>query len=146
MDLRDFAAMKQVFCKDAVLDDTEAYYYTPLGGEPIGSIGPVHRGRDEIMDFIETAISRFTSCHHGHCHEIIIDSETEAHGVIAMQDFIRAPDRKTVLIEANGHYWEKYSFEDGAWRIAETKLTRLFSDTRGDSVDALMDEFAPAKR
>ena len=31
-----------------------------------------------------------------------------------------------MLINAAGHYHEKYRMEDGAWRIAEVKLTRLF--------------------
>jgi hypothetical protein len=46
-----------------------------------------------------------------------------------MEDFIRAPDRKTVLYHGMGHYTESYRIEDGQWRIAKTRLTRLFSDT-----------------
>jgi hypothetical protein len=145
MDTRDWAGMKQVFARDVKFDCSEGFFYTPLGGQPIGSVGPVTVGRDNVMAWIEHSMSGFTSVHHGHCHEITIDSDTEAHGVIAMQDFIRAPDRKTELIVGTGHYWEKYRFEDGQWRIAETKLTRLFNDTMGgDDVDAIVDEHATA--
>jgi hypothetical protein len=144
MDTRDFAGMKQVFAHDIRFDCSEGFLFTPLGGDPIGSVGPVTEGRDNVMAWITHSMSGFTSVHHGHCHEITIDSDTEAHGVIAMADYIRAGDRTTQLIEGAGHYWEKYRFEDGAWRIAETKLTRLFNDTHGGDVDAIVDEHATA--
>jgi hypothetical protein len=78
------------------------------------------------MAWISASFADRTSAHHGHCHEIIIRSETEAQGVIAMEDYIRGPDRENLLYHGGGHYQERYRFEDGAWRIAETKLTRLF--------------------
>lgn len=128
MDTRDWEGMAQVFCKNAKFDCSVGFQYTPLGGQPIGETGPITHGRDAIMAWISDAFRNQTSVHHGHCHEITIDSDTEAHGVIAMEDYIRGPDRKTKLLQAAGHYHERYRFEDGAWRIAETKLTRLFSD------------------
>ena len=127
MDTRDWAGMAQVFCRDAKFDCSEGFHYTPLGGTPIGPKGPVTHGREAIMAWISDAFAGQTSVHHGHCHEVTIDSETEAHGVIAMADLIFGPDRTTLLVNAAGHYHERYRFEDGAWRIAETKLTRLFS-------------------
>jgi hypothetical protein len=144
MDTRDWDGMSQVFCKDARFDCSEGYLYTPLGGKPVGAVGPITTGRDTIMDWISSSFVNATSVHHGHCHEITIDDDTHAHGVIAMADFLRLGDRKTVLVEAAGHYWEKYRFEDGAWRIAESKLTRLFSDTRDDEVHSLLDKRAEA--
>ena len=128
MDTRDFTGMAQVFCKDAVFDCSEGFGFLPVGGSWKGEIGPVTRGRDAIMKWIEGAFVRTTSVHHGHCHEVTIKSETEAHGIIAMEDYIRGLDRETKLLHAAGHYHERYRFEDGAWRIAQTKLTRLFSD------------------
>ena len=88
--------------------------------------------REAIIAWISDVFTSQTSVHHGHCHEITIDSETEAHGVIAMEDYIRGLDRKTKLLHAAGHYWETYRYEEGAWRIATTKLTRLFSDMAMD--------------
>ncbi len=128
MDTRDFVGMAQVFCKDALFDCTEGGGVTPLGGSFVGYELPVTRGREAIMAWITESFKDRTSVHHGHCHEITIDSETEAHGVIAMEDYIRGPDRVTQYVHAAGHYHEKYRYEDGAWRIAATKLTRLFSD------------------
>jgi hypothetical protein len=43
-----------------------------------------------------------------------------------MEDWILDADRKTLLINAAGHYHEQYRIEDGQWRIKQVKLTRLF--------------------
>ena len=58
-----------------------------------------------------------------------------------MEDHIFGPDRKTRLLNAAGHYHERYRFEDGAWRIAETRLTRLFNHV-GDQFYAVSAEDA----
>jgi hypothetical protein len=144
MDTRDWGGMAQVFCTDAKFDCSEGFMCAPLGGEPEGTVGPVTHGRAAIMAWVSDAFASQTSLHHGHCHEITITSETEAHGVIAMEDQIFAGDRKTRLLDASGHYHERYRFEDGAWRIAETKLTRLFSHL-GGPLYALSAEEAAAK-
>lgn len=128
MDTRDFDGMAFVFCKDAVFDCTEGGGVTPLGGTFNGRELPVTHGREAIIAWIRHSFRETTSAHHGHCHEITIDSDTEAHGIIAMEDYLRGPDRVTEYVHGIGHYHEKYRFEDGEWRIAATKLTRLFSD------------------
>lgn len=128
MDTRDFDGMAMVFCRDALFDCSEGFGFLPVGGKWQGEIGPITRGRDAIMAWIRAAFANQTSAHHGHCHEVTIDSATEAHGIIAMEDYIRGLDRVTKIVHAAGHYHERYRFEDGAWRIAATKLTRLFSD------------------
>ncbi len=136
VDTRDYAMMGQTFCRDALFDFSECMTVHPLGGEPVGPAGPVIEGRDAIMAWIEASMRDFTSCHHGHCHEVTIDSESEAHGVIAMTDEIRDAGRTRRLLSASGHYWERYRFEDGAWRIAQIRLTRLFSDVAADGAFA----------
>ncbi len=127
LDGRDWKGFGDVFCRDALFDCSVGFQYTPLGGAPIGPTGPITKGRDAILAWVKDAFADRTSCHHGHCHEITLDSDTEAHGVIAMEDFIFAPDRTTLLLHAAGHYHERYRTEEGTWRIAETKLTRLFN-------------------
>jgi hypothetical protein len=127
VDTQDFDAMAMVFCRDAIFDCSEGLRATPLAGEVAGPVGPINHGRDAIMAWIREAFVSQTSVHHGHCHEITIDSETEAHGVIAMEDYIFGLDRTTLLLHAAGHYHERYRVEDGEWRIAATRLTRLFA-------------------
>lgn len=137
MDTRDFTAMAEVFSRDAVFDCSEGLFFTPVGGKPDGIVGPVTRGRDAIMKWISGSFAHQTSLHHGHCHEITIDSETEARGIIAMEDIIRGLDRTTQALWGAGHYHERYRFEDGAWRIAETRLTRLFNDINPNKAPVL---------
>jgi hypothetical protein len=50
-----------------------------------------------------------------------IVGETEAQSVIIMEDFIR--NRKTKVVHVAGR-----TLGGGAWRIAETTMTRLFWD------------------
>lgn len=133
MDMRDWDAMAEVFCRDARFDCSDGATWTTLDGAVHGEAGPVTVGREPIMAWISAAFAERASCHHGHGHEVTVDSETEAHGICAMEDWIFGPDRKTLHINAAGHYHERYRHEDGAWRIADVKLTRLFvnlADTR----------------
>jgi hypothetical protein len=128
MDTRDWEGMSLTFCSDAVWDCSQGFQYTPLDGDPIGPVGPITKGRHAIIAWLKEALHGKATVHHGHCHEITIDGEGSAHGVIAMTDYIRKADRKTPLLVAAGHYHDLYLVEDGAWRISRTKLTRLFND------------------
>lgn len=127
MDLRDWAAMGAVFCRDARFDCSEGFVTTALDGTVSGFTGPTVSGREAIIAWIADAFAAQTSCHHGHAHEVTILNEREAEGVVAMEDYLFGPDRKTRTYHGAGHYNERYRVEDGAWRIAETRLTRLFS-------------------
>ena len=102
---------------------TVSYTELPAGTHDINA---AVYGNDAVMAWITHSMSGFTSVHHGHCHEVTIDSDTEAHGVIAMESWSRGPDRTTKLNRTRGHYVEKYRYEDGAWRIAETRVVPLF--------------------
>ena len=126
MDMRDFDAMTQVFCRDAIFDCSDGSRIQDADGAWKGEAGPVTHGRDAIMAWIRQAFADRTSAHHGHCHEVTIESATQARGIVAMQDHIRSRDRETRIMEAMGYYHERYRVEDGAWRIAETRLIRLF--------------------
>lgn len=126
MDTRDFDQMALVFCREAVFDCSEGSRFMGAARDWKGPVGPITRGRDAIISWIRASFENRTSVHHGHCHEVTIDSDTEAHGVIAMEDVIHTLDREIELIRGAGHYHERYRLEDGAWRIATTKLTRLF--------------------
>jgi hypothetical protein len=126
LDTRDYEAMAQVFCQDAVFDCTAGSRVTPIVGPVRGVIGPIVHGRDAIMTWIQEVFANATCVHHGHCHEVTITSETEAHGIIAMENYTFRLDRETKFLHGAGYYYERYRFERDAWRIAETKLVRLF--------------------
>src|SRR5262249_35825420 len=74
MDTRDWIGLAQVFCRNAVFDCSEGARCTPVGGTPRGFVGPITEGRDAIVEWIKANFADHTSVHHGHGHEIWIDS------------------------------------------------------------------------
>ncbi|MCB1690508.1 MAG: nuclear transport factor 2 family protein [Halioglobus sp.] len=113
MDTKDWAAMRQVFCDDVVMDSTE-------------SGGSVITGADTCVDFLQEVIGDVITVHHGHMPEIELTSATTANGIWAMEDMLRWPNGSE--LHGYGHYQETYKKHDGNWRIKTLKLTRLRTD------------------
>ncbi|MBU6266709.1 MAG: nuclear transport factor 2 family protein [Sphingomonadales bacterium] len=132
MDTRDFTALGELFTADATFDFTEALGFRPVGGAWQGKRGGVVRGREAIVETIRRALAEATSAHHGHDFEITIESASEARGIVAMTDTLRGLDRVTPRLHGAGHYHDRYRCEAGTWRIAETRLVRLFLDRDAD--------------
>jgi uncharacterized protein (TIGR02246 family) len=113
MDTKDWAAMRQVFTDDVVVDTTE-------------SGGAVVTGADEFLAFLEPTLAEVTTVHHGHMPEIELTSPSTASGVWAMEDMLRWPNG--MELHGYGHYHETYEKGDGGWRIKSTRLSRLRMD------------------
>jgi uncharacterized protein (TIGR02246 family) len=113
LDTKDWAAMRQVFTDDAVMDT-------------VASGGTVVAGADEIMSFLLGVIGDVVTVHHGHTPEIELTSATTAIGIWAMEDMLRWPDGREM--HGYGHYHETYERAGGAWRIKTLTLTRLRTD------------------
>ena len=112
LDTKDWAAYASLFTEDVVIDTT-------------GSGGPRMEGRDAAVASIRASLDAATTVHQVHAPEIEIDGD-EARAVWAMQDRLTWPNGRK--IDGAGHYHERYVREDGAWKIAESRLTRLFVD------------------
>jgi uncharacterized protein (TIGR02246 family) len=113
MDTKDWAAMRQVFTDDVVIDTSEA------GGERI-------EGADAFMAFLQDAIGAAVTVHHGHMPEIDVTSDTTATGIWALNDIIIWPTG--MRLDGYGHYHETYRKVGDEWRIASSRLTRLHMD------------------
>lgn len=113
MDTKQWAAMRDVFTDDVVMDTTE-------------SGGGVVTGADEFVAFLAATLDGVVTVHHGHCPEIELTSATTAQGVWAMEDMLRWPDGTE--LHGYGHYHETYEKHHGRWRIATSTLTRLRMD------------------
>lgn len=89
-------------------------------------------GRDGIVAFLRRVLSEARTVHHGHMPEITVTSSTTAHGIWAMFDYVElaspGADGSRQGLYGYGHYEEDYVVEDGAWRIANLRLTRLRVD------------------
>jgi hypothetical protein len=87
-------------------------------------------GRDEIVDSNAAVLRDAVTTHHGLAPEIEITGLNSAKGVWAMYDHVDMPGQK---FNGYGHYHEDYrKCEDGKWRIAKTRLTRLRVDMIAD--------------
>jgi ketosteroid isomerase-like protein len=127
MDGKDFVALRSVFADDAVFDARASLSIDGQGesGRAAESNDWVYSGGDVIIDFIRAAIGTQRTVHHGHCHEIEVLSDTEARGVIAMEDQIWDESGAALTLHGMGHYRETYRKEAGGWRIVTSRITRL---------------------
>jgi len=88
-------------------------------------------GRAAVVDNVSAALAGTQTVHHGHMPEIEITGPDTARGTWAMYDFVEWPpdaDGNRVGLNGYGHYFEEYRVEDGAWRIARTRLVRIRVD------------------
>lgn len=127
LDAKAWDDLRTVFTRDAVFDLRAGATADPGDGsaEAAETAYLELRGRDAIVDAIRDSTADRITIHHGHCHEVTVRTPEEADGVIAMVDKITNRQTGACVIEGWGHYHETYRREDGAWRIARSRLSRL---------------------
>jgi hypothetical protein len=127
LDTKDWAGYAAVFSEDATFDMRTAATVDPDDGSPEAerSSRLVLKGREVIAEAVRTSVGDKHTVHHGHCHEVWVDSSCEAHGIIAMVDKITNSRTGQHVLEGYGHYHESYRCEEGVWRISHLRLTRL---------------------
>jgi len=112
LDTKDWQGWKALFTPDCVIDTSAS------GGE-------VTRDRDSFVASVRGSIETTKTCHQVHAPEITIEGD-EARAVWAMQD--RLIWDTGVTLTGWGHYHERYVRTPEGWRIAEQRLTRLFTE------------------
>ena len=112
LDTKDWQGWGDLFTDDFHLDVT-------------GSGGEVVVGRDAVVASVRGAIETTKTAHQVHFPEIVIQGDT-ATAIWPMQDRLLWDDGRTMT--GYGHYHERYVKQDGRWRIAEQKLTRLIME------------------
>src|SRR5262245_54181014 len=119
LDTKDWDGYADVFTEDFELDTS------PAGGPG------VIRGRDAALRMIRASVGEARTAHQVHSPEITLDGDT-AHVVWAMQDRVvwgsRRPSPNSLGHTGYGHYHERYVRQNGRWRIAAQRLTRLHVD------------------
>jgi hypothetical protein len=98
-----------------VTDDMRAVGLDPARGITIG--------RDRFANNVSRMLEGVVTVHHGHMQEIEPVDAMHATAITAMFDRLQWPDGNVQM--GYGHYDEEYRLDDGAWRIARLKLTRL---------------------
>ncbi|MFA7585213.1 MAG: nuclear transport factor 2 family protein [Novosphingobium sp.] len=112
LDSKDWDAWGQLFTDNFELDVTE-------------SGGSRTVGRDAVVALVRQSIGSAKTAHQVHFPEIVLDRD-EATAIWPMQDRVVWADGRALT--GYGHYHERYVRQDGRWRIAAQKLTRLSMD------------------
>jgi hypothetical protein len=110
MDTKNWAEFGEVFARDAVVRGGDREIV----------------GRTAIVEFVATTSDGVRSAHQGFLPEIEILAGGQASGVWAMSDYFEVRGTEPpVGFQGFGHYEDRYTREDGAWRISASRLTRL---------------------
>jgi hypothetical protein len=119
LDTKDWAGFGALFTEDVVLDVSE------------GTSVPVMRGRETALQQVQAMIGSARTVHQVHTPEIDLRGD-EAHVIWAMQDRVvwDEPRRGLASITGYGHYHERYVRQNGEWKIASLRLTRLHIDAQ----------------
>jgi hypothetical protein len=91
-------------------------------------------GRDQMVASVRRSLADVVTVHHGHMPELELLGEGRARGIWAMVDIVKLGAGFT----GYGHYFDEYRKEDDTWRIARSRLTRLYIEshaTAGGSTD-----------
>jgi hypothetical protein len=115
LDTKDWEGFGDLFVETVVIDTT-------------GSGGPRMEGRAAALASIRAALESATTVHTVVLPEITV-SDDIATGIWAMQDRLVWPNGRA--LDGAGHYHERYVRHGGDWKIAESRLTRLYVDMRG---------------
>jgi ketosteroid isomerase-like protein len=90
-----------------------------------GSGGGIFHGREAAVEATRASIQNARTAHQVHFPEITIEGD-KARAIWPLHDRLIWEDGRSLT--AYGHYHERYLKQDGRWRIAEQKLTRLVMD------------------
>jgi SnoaL-like domain len=118
MDQKHWDEWNAVFTDDVVA----VYHGVPGANKSEGLTENRCSGRADLVAKVSGFLSKGISIHHGHMPEIELTSQTTAHGIWAMVDYLLLPN---FTLKGYGHYDEDYVKENGRWKIKRILLTRL---------------------
>ena len=121
LDTKDWSGFAALLTEDFELDVSE------------GTSVPVIRGRDAALTQIRSSGASARTAHQVHSPEITLDGANRAQVIWAMQDRVVWGEEQAARIGRSGltgygHYHERYVRQDGEWKIAALRLTRLHID------------------
>jgi SnoaL-like domain len=142
-ELLDIEAIKRLKADYFFLMDTKQWErWQQLFTEDLRVDGPAaHRGgREAFVAFVRQHLEGVVSSHQGFMPVIEVVDDTSARGRWSMSDDLRLPaghpwsgaTESSVRRLGSGYYDEDYRREDGSWRIATMRLTRLVEWTIPD--------------
>lgn len=130
-DFNDWLAicnLKAAYCRLLDTKDWEGWgqlFTDDFHQDVSGSGGGVYEGREAAVAATRAAIETTKTAHQVHFPEITIDGD-KATAIWPLQDRLLWDDGRTMT--GYGHYNETYVKQDGRWRMATQKLTRLIME------------------
>jgi len=130
-DFNDWVAicnLKAAYCRLLDTKDWEGWgqlFTDDFHQDVSGSGGGVYEGREAAVAATRAAIETTKTAHQVHFPEISIDGD-QASAIWPLQDRLLWDDGRTMT--GYGHYHETYVKQDGRWRMATQKLTRLIME------------------
>jgi len=125
VDSCDGELVRSVLAKDCVLDYHGCCTDPQSGVDHLPTMNLTLRGRDS---WISDGMAKYgiVSVHQGNQSEITVTGSDAATGIWAFTDRMWFPAGGAFRhLVGWGHYHETYTVEDGAWKIATTRITRL---------------------
>ena len=120
LDAKDWDGFAGLFTADFVLDVSA------------DSKMPPFEGRDAALAFVKASLDGARTAHQVHSPDMTFDAEG-ADVIWAMQDriFWDVPKQHGLTgLTGYGHYHQRYVRQDGVWKIARSRLTRLLLDVQ----------------
>ena len=121
LDTKQWDQWRQLFTDDLVFTNDDSALPTDAA--------PMVTGGDAFVAMVSSSLANSVTVHQGHMPEITFVGADEARGIWAMFDWVHDRDSESSM-QGFGHYHERYlRGDDGRWRIADLRLTRLRVDT-----------------
>jgi hypothetical protein len=138
LDTKKWEKWRALFTDDMVFynDDTNV----PTTTEAMTTSG------DDFVEMVSATLEHAVTVHQGHMPEIRFLDERNAEGIWAMFDWVDSSGSGGGSMQGFGHYYENYvRGDDGRWRIAVLRLTRIRMDAT-PATGAVPPQVAPWKR
>jgi hypothetical protein len=130
IDEKDWKMLRATLADDAILDfsgEVElhvGHHGVEMADDPADW---VLVGGEAGTEKIAAIVGEIVSVHQGHDPQIALTATDEASGLWSMYDCLDYGDE---VFHGYGYYEETYRRDDGGWRIAKLKLTRLRTEWR----------------
>lgn len=137
MDTKRWSELRRQFTDDAKFDGTNKSVPGP----------------DEFVAWNTIRLGPAITVHQGHIPEIVLTSATTAKGIWAMFDWVEFPEPIAAGrgkgyrgFVGYGHYEEEYRKENGTWKIAFLRLTRLRVNPVPDAIPVALEGWLTSSR
>jgi hypothetical protein len=132
-DIHEITQLKASYCRFVDTKDWESWGNLLVDDYYFDSDGGIYEGRDNVVNFVRTALGEAMTVHHVHSPEITFTGPDTAHGIWPMYDYVRIPGEggSEFVLHGYGWYEEDYVRTSDGWRLSRCVEKRQRVDTEG---------------